>query len=110
MCSNQILCPTRHSRLRQQQRGKTNPAVSLLFTYHDLIVPTRRGCAAVQLSRHLTDELKAEGYSPQVIDAARRTTMIISSEEDIVTVYRAASLGRLRKKQPKALKRLGHLG
>ena len=105
----QFLSRTHHAHLRQQQRGKTTLAVSLLLAYHDLTVPTRQGCRAVQLSRHLTDELKAEGYSPQVIDAARRTTMILSAEEDVVTVYRSASIGRLRKRQHKSLTRFSHI-
>jgi hypothetical protein len=100
---------TRHSRVRQQQRGKTNSAVSLLFAYCDLSARGRNGCAAVQLSRGLIEELKAEGYSPQVIDAARRTTMILSPGEDVMTVYRSASISQLRKRHTKCLKRFSHL-
>ena len=97
---------TLHARTRQQQRGKTNPAVNLLMDYYDLLVPTRSGCTAVQMSRKLGRELKSEGFSPQLIDAARRTTMIITANEDIVTIYRSASISSLRKRQIKKFRRI----
>lgn len=99
-----------HSMVRQQQRGKRLSAVSLLVAYHDLVLPTKRGCRAIQISRHLADELKADGYSPQDIDAAMRTTAIIADNENIVTLYRAPSIKDLAKHSMRRVIRFAHLG
>lgn len=89
---------THHCRLRQQQRGKRSAAIDLLFARHDIELRTRNGCRAVQLSKWIVDELKADGYSPQLIDAARLSTMVLSDTDAVVTVYRAPEVRSLRKR------------
>ncbi len=91
---------SRHAAIRQQQRGKTSRTLEIVYTHHDISLPATGQCMAVQISRRMKRELIAEGYAPQEIEAASRTTLILSSDEQIVTIYPGTSTRRFFNKRP----------
>lgn len=80
---------TRHARQRLQQRGARTKEVAIVMTYGDIEVPAGNHCRFLRLShRAVTSLLEGNRVSVQDIDRARRLVVLVSADNQVVTVLK----------------------
>lgn len=80
---------TRHARQRLQQRGGRWKEVAIVIAHGDIEISAGRGCRFLRLSHGASAVLLQEGaYRVQDVDRARRLMVLVSSADEIVTVFK----------------------
>jgi hypothetical protein len=77
-----------HAKGRMQKRSIRNADLVLLLFGADREAWVGGGCVALSISRKRLSELRAEGFSPSVIERAAKIAAVEASGGGIVTVLR----------------------
>jgi hypothetical protein len=80
---------TRHARQRLQQRGGRAKEVAIVIAHGDIEILAERGCRFLRLSHGACAMLFQGGaYRVQDLDRARRLVVLVSSTDEVVTVFK----------------------
>lgn len=82
-----------HACTRMAQRGVQSQALDILLI-HGVRTKAVGGCERYRLLDRTVQQLEAEGYDAQMIEAARKLRAIVSADGAVVTCYRGASKAR----------------
>jgi hypothetical protein len=85
-----------HAATRLRQRGISAAVVNLILNHHDRVIPVGDGCCALSVSAAETEQLRAEGIAPSILEKAVGVVLIENDRQRLVTGLRAHGAARHR--------------